>query len=210
MTCHCSSRDPYMYRISSSGGCQRLRALLLLLLPKIGAFRGPSAHVPPMSATNLFPTDSDGVESPVDEALASESRSLDFRDHHRFYIIRHGETDANAADVIQGSSDVSRLTEKGKEQAASLYEGLVRVANESYGGELRVDAIYCSPLTRARDTLKILRQSYSSAKEGGGEISVHLVSILFVSSFFLYIMVRIEGGANSCIYLFLCICTATK
>ena len=87
-----------MYRISSSGGCQRLRALLLLLLPKIGAFRGPSAHVPPMSATNLFPTDSDGVESPVDEALASESRSLDFRDHHRFYIIRHGETDANAAD----------------------------------------------------------------------------------------------------------------
>lgn len=76
--------------------------------------------------------------------------------------------------MIQGSSDVSRLTEKGKEQAASLYGGLMRVANDSYGGELRVDAIYCSPLTRARDTLDILRQSISAKKEGRGKVSVHL------------------------------------
>ena len=77
--------------------------------------------------------------------------------------------------MIQGSSDVSRLTEKGKMQAASLYGGLMRVANDSYGGELRVDAIYCWPLTRARDTLDILRQSYISAeKEGSGKVLVHL------------------------------------
>ena len=54
-----------------------LDLVLLLLLPTIGAFRGP------------------GAES---LASASESSSLDLRDHHRFYIIRHGETDANAAD----------------------------------------------------------------------------------------------------------------
>jgi len=76
-----------------------LDLVLLLLLPTIGAFRGP------MSATksNIFErkasTDSAGAES---LASASESTtcstSLDLRDHHRFYIIRHGETDANAAD----------------------------------------------------------------------------------------------------------------
>ena len=87
---------------SSSGGCQRLRVLLLdlvllLLLPTIDAFRGP------MSATksNIFErkasTDSAGAES-LASASESTSSSLDLRDHHRFYIIRHGETDANAAD----------------------------------------------------------------------------------------------------------------
>ena len=82
----------------ASGGCQRIRVLLLdlvllRLLPTIGAFRGP------MSATknNIFERRaSAGAES---MASASESSSsLDLRDHHRFYIIRHGETDANAAD----------------------------------------------------------------------------------------------------------------
>lgn len=92
--------------MSSSGGCQRLRVLLdlvlllLLLLPTIGAFRGP------MSATksNIFErkasTDySAGAESLVSASESTtSSSSLALRDHHRFYIIRHGETDANAAD----------------------------------------------------------------------------------------------------------------
>lgn len=92
--------------MSSSGGCQRLRVLLdlvlllLLLLPTIGAFRGP------MSATksNIFERKASTDYSAGAESLASASESttssssLDLRDHHRFYIIRHGETDANAAD----------------------------------------------------------------------------------------------------------------
>ena len=92
---------------SSSGGCQRLRVLLdlvllllLLLLPTIGAFRCP------MSATksNIFERKASTDYSAGAESLASASESttssssLALRDHHRFYIIRHGETDANAAD----------------------------------------------------------------------------------------------------------------
>ena len=65
----------------------------------------------------------------IDEALTT-FRPLDLHDHQRFYIIRRGETDANAADVIQGSSDVSRLTENGKEQAKSIYDALVRMAKK--------------------------------------------------------------------------------
>ena len=86
---------------SSSGGvCQRLRVLLLdlvllMLLPTIGAFRGPMSATKSSIFEPKASTDSAGAES---LASASESSSLDLRDHHRFYIIRHGETDANAAD----------------------------------------------------------------------------------------------------------------
>jgi broad specificity phosphatase PhoE len=37
----------------------------------------------------------------------------------RFVIMRHGETNHNSLGIIQGSSDVSRLTEQGLEQARS-------------------------------------------------------------------------------------------
>ena len=77
-----------------------LLLLLHVLLPTIGAFRGP------MSATksNIFERKASTDYSAGAESLASASESttssssLDLRDHHRFYIIRHGETDANAAD----------------------------------------------------------------------------------------------------------------
>jgi len=113
-----------------------------------------------------------GADS-IDEAL-TKFRPLDLHDHHRFYVIRHGETDANAADVIQGSSDVSRLTAKGKDQAASIYGALMRVA-EDYHGQLSIDKIYCSPLTRAKDTLAMIRQSYEDAK-ANGKVMVSLPS----------------------------------
>ena len=113
-----------------------------------------------------------GAES-IDEALTT-FRPLDLHDHCRFYIIRHGETDANAADIIQGSSDVSRLTETGKQQAKSIYDALVRMANNDYHSELIVDAIYCSPLTRAKDTLSILRKSYEDSRSNGRAATVIL------------------------------------
>lgn len=75
---------------------------------------------------------------------------------HRFFILRHGETDANASGVIQGSTDVSRLTERGKAQAASVAAQVFGEANPHI--QLPIDAIYVSPLTRARETLTILRQ----------------------------------------------------
>ncbi len=69
---------------------------------------------------------------------------------HKFYILRHGETDANVSGKIQGSSDFSRLTENGKEQARLLGAALVNTLEISNG-------VYVSPLSRSRDTLSIIR-----------------------------------------------------
>jgi probable phosphoglycerate mutase len=76
---------------------------------------------------------------------------------HSFLILRHGETDANAAGRIQGSSDVSRLTGTGMRQAARA--GKAVFGAEGDGGDpLTVDRVYVSPLTRAQQTLSALRR----------------------------------------------------
>jgi probable phosphoglycerate mutase len=67
------------------------------------------------------------------------------------YVLRHGQTDANANEIEQGSADFSRLTELGREQATNAYQALVDTR--------RVTSIYTSPLTRARQTLDQLRQA---------------------------------------------------
>jgi broad specificity phosphatase PhoE len=63
-----------------------------------------------------------------------------------FYLIRHGETEANAGRVIQGQSN-SLLTEKGRQQAADLAQELKSV---------QFAAAYSSDLSRAKDTADIL------------------------------------------------------
>ena len=65
---------------------------------------------------------------------------------HRYIILRHGETDHNAAGIIQGSSDVSRLTAVGVRQA--------RVAGETLAAleDVHIGRVYASPLARAQQT----------------------------------------------------------
>jgi broad specificity phosphatase PhoE len=58
------------------------------------------------------------------------------------YLVRHGETNANALGQIQGQLD-TELSPLGKRQAKAVSE---RLAGEE------IDAIVCSPLRRARDT----------------------------------------------------------
>ncbi|HLD02759.1 MAG TPA: histidine phosphatase family protein [Candidatus Nanoarchaeia archaeon] len=64
----------------------------------------------------------------------------------KVYIVRHGETDYNKNKVFQGQID-SHLTEEGIRQAKDLAERLK---------DCKITKIYCSTLTRARDTAKII------------------------------------------------------
>jgi len=65
-----------------------------------------------------------------------------------WYLVRHGETEWNAASRMQGQLD-SRLTPLGRAQAKQSGQLLAR---------LGVDAIYASPLGRVRETLAIVAE----------------------------------------------------
>ena len=63
------------------------------------------------------------------------------------FLIRHGETNWNTERRIQGRTD-TRLNARGIEQAEKLAARLA--------GEEKIDAIYSSPLARARVTAEII------------------------------------------------------
>src|SRR5262245_28683742 len=65
----------------------------------------------------------------------------------RIYLARHGETDWNAELRLQGTSDIP-LNSKGRQQAAKLAERLKGI---------HLDAVYCSTLSRSRETATIVR-----------------------------------------------------
>lgn len=67
-----------------------------------------------------------------------------------FYMIRHGETEANAAQIMAGSLD-SSLTEKGRRQAEQARELIVRL-------DIKPARIHHSHLSRARETATIINQ----------------------------------------------------
>jgi broad specificity phosphatase PhoE len=65
-------------------------------------------------------------------------------DHTHFYLVRHGETDANKQGYVGGSTD-DALTERGHAQAKLVAAHLGDVVAD-------VAAIYASPLKRAWET----------------------------------------------------------
>lgn len=65
----------------------------------------------------------------------------------RFKIVRHGQSTWNAANRIQGSSDLSELTKKGQAQAQLSREML---------SDTEFDLMFASPLKRARETADII------------------------------------------------------
>lgn len=68
----------------------------------------------------------------------------------KIYFTRHGETFWNVSNQICGATDIG-LTERGHEQAAELGE---RIRKMMESGELKIDEIIASPLSRAYDTAK--------------------------------------------------------
>jgi probable phosphoglycerate mutase len=64
-------------------------------------------------------------------------------------FVRHGESEANVADIVAGSRDVP-LTARGRVQAGAIAERLADFA---------AVAIYTSALSRARDTAEIVAAS---------------------------------------------------
>lgn len=61
-------------------------------------------------------------------------------------LMRHGQTDWNHAGRVQGGLDRSRLNDHGMRQARLAGRWLRNV---------ELDSVFCSPLTRARDTLRL-------------------------------------------------------
>ena len=67
-----------------------------------------------------------------------------------FYLVRHGESEANAAHRFAGRSD-SPLTERGRKQAEAVAETLATV---------HFDRIVSSPLSRCRDTALVIARRH--------------------------------------------------
>jgi broad specificity phosphatase PhoE len=76
-------------------------------------------------------------------------------DWPEFYFVRHGETDWNAEGRYQGSQDIP-LNDVGRGQAA-LNGQLLRRLLERSGRTATDFAWYVSPLSRARETMNLIR-----------------------------------------------------
>ena len=68
-----------------------------------------------------------------------------------FYLVRHGQTDWNAREIVQGTTDIP-LNERGLEQAARARD-LMK--------DIPLDIIYSSPLVRAFRTAEIINECHN-------------------------------------------------
>ncbi len=82
------------------------------------------------------------------------------KDGLTLYVIRHGETDWNAAGRLQGHIDVP-LNDNGRAQAA----GHGRRLRALLGNQVPIDFV-ASPLSRASETMELLRHGMGLARVG--------------------------------------------
>jgi probable phosphoglycerate mutase len=71
----------------------------------------------------------------------------------RVIIVRHGQSSYNAQKKIQGRSDESVLTEKGRVDAETVGATL---------SKLNIDVLYSSPLQRAKTTAQIIQSTFEN------------------------------------------------
>ena len=74
----------------------------------------------------------------------------------QFYICRHGETDGNVNKIVQGSGIDMPLNDRGRAQAEKLKEIM---------SPLRLRVVYCSTMTRARQTAEIVASGMNARVE---------------------------------------------
>ena len=74
----------------------------------------------------------------------------------RVIIVRHGQSSYNSLKMIQGRCDESVLTEKGCEDARKVGAAL---------SSLNFDAVYSSPLQRAKKTAEVILSYLPGAPE---------------------------------------------
>ena len=82
----------------------------------------------------------------------------------RVFIVRHGQSTYNIVRRIQGRTDVSRLTEKGCNDAIKVGKALSNIC---------FDAIYHSPLARATQTAEIIKHQLVAANREPNYIHSH-------------------------------------
>lgn len=96
----------------------------------------------------------------------------------RVFLVRHGQTTANAQQVIQGPRIDAELSELGHRQAASLAQALAAEP---------IAAVFTSPLTRARQTAEAVVQVHArtapatagGARDGRASLAVQVVPELY-------------------------------
>jgi len=71
----------------------------------------------------------------------------------KLYITRHGQTDWNYNNIIQGKSDIA-LNAAGRSQAMRIAQQLA---------DIKIDMIFSSPLIRALETAQIINRYHSLA-----------------------------------------------
>jgi probable phosphoglycerate mutase len=93
-----------------------------------------------------------------------------------FYFVRHGETDWNAERRLQGQLDIP-LNDRGRRQSAqcgAILRGLI-----ARDGKSPADfAFIASPLSRARETMEIMRAELALPREGY-EVDPRLAELSF-------------------------------
>ena len=73
------------------------------------------------------------------------------------YIIRHGQTEKNRANVLQGRSDIP-LNDSGRQQAEKVKDQFIKAG-------IHFDLVYTSPLIRAVQTAAIIAEGIPQLKD---------------------------------------------
>ncbi len=77
--------------------------------------------------------------------------------HNKYFAVRHGEGEHTVLDIVSNDPNLEHhLTEKGKGQAKEAGEKLKKE---------KIDAIYCSPYVRTKETAEIIAEATGFPKE---------------------------------------------